>query len=74
MKKPRSGFARFTGAVRNLIAPRQQPAPDPDDPHWREKFNRRLEAVEAQLNNQNRLLLLTLIGIATEYLFRVVNP
>ena len=77
--KPRDGAERLRQSLRRvgraLRARPPQPQPDPAgaQPHtnWEQQAEQRLRAIEQQLASQNRLLLITIITIVGETIYKV---
>lgn len=81
MNKPNAGAKRLRAALRRLArsrplgapsGPAPQPAPQPAT-DWENMAEIRLTAIERTLNNQNRLLLITIISIAADAIYRVAS-
>ena len=74
-----SGASRLKASAARLsrVLRAQAPAPGPDDPQpltdWEQHTDERLRAVERQLANQNRLLLLTLVTIAADLITKAAG-
>ena len=81
MSDERKAAAQLSAAARRLArALRARAAtggPRPGDPEpaseWEKRADDRLRAIEKQLNNQNRLLMLTLVSIFAEVAFKIAG-
>ena len=77
--KPRDGAERLRQSLRRVsrVLRTRPPQPEPDPggarPHtsWEQQAEQRLRAIEQQLASQNRLLLITIITIVGETIYRV---
>ena len=75
--KPRAGAERLRQSLRRvgraLRARPQEPDPAGAQPHtsWEQQAEQRLRAIEQQLASQNRLLLITIVTIVGETIYKV---
>ena len=71
VERLRQSLRRVSGALRS----RRPPAPDPAEARpntaWEQQAEQRLRAIEQQLASQNRLLLITIVTIVGETIYRV---
>jgi len=68
----RSALQRFGAIIIPRVGPQQEdPPPDTD---WQQAIEARINRLEQATNAQNRLLLLTLISIAAEFLYGLRMP
>jgi len=72
-----TGGQRLKGSARRFVrlVRAQVPQPSPDDPQpltaWDQHTDDRLHAVEQQLANHNRLLLLTFVTLAADLIAKI---
>ena len=65
-----AAFARLVRVVKAQPKPRQ---PDDDEPvgNWQQRTDERLQAIEQKIASQNRLLLLSVVAIAADFVVKV---
>jgi hypothetical protein len=70
--KPRDGAERLRQSLRRVgrALRARPPQPEPDT-SWEQQAEQRLRAIEQQLASQNRLLLITIITIVGETIYKV---
>lgn len=80
MNADRQASQRLRAAARRLgrvLRARALAGAHPGDPEpsseWERRAEDRLRAIEKQLNNQNRLLMLTLVSIFAEVAFKLTG-
>ena len=80
-ERDRTAAEQLSAAARRLARTLRARAaagePRPGDPEpaseWEKRADDRLRAIEKQLNNQNRLLMLTLVSIFAEVAFKITG-